>query len=477
MTLDSEKALFDVKGFESYVSDLMAKTGVPGLGVGICKDGEMVYFKGFGLADMEKKRPVMPDTVFGLASVTKSFTALCINQLAEAGRLSLLDPVKKYLPEFELPKKGWAERITIHNFLSHTSGMPPLPALGYASQLTIPVDEQGNLGERPRADGIPAIIDNRDLMKFIASHSFDLLGEPGEYISYSNDCFSLLGEVIERVSGKAFEDYLRENVWGPIGMDHTFIDVRKIKDFDVQGLYYKDKEGKVTRAPWYHRDVYLSSGSIKSSVRDLLKYVQMYMDRGVAGGKQVASESTVDRMITPYYKTGPGTYYAYGFVVRPNYAPGVSLIQHGGGNLGVASNIGFIPEKRIGVVVLSNLQGFQVAKVWFAAVNSMLGLPLEYQSVNYPTVELPSDQLAKFAGRYMSGEGMEIIFAVEDGKIRAQMGGKTVPARPVGYDSLAINIGGEEDVVTFLFNAKGEAWALRSGLRIVQRVQGGLPAK
>lgn len=119
----------DAGQFEAYVHTLMKKTGAPGLGVGIAKDGEMVYFKGFGAADIEKRLPVTPETVFGLASVTKSFTALAVSQLAERGKLSLHEPVKRYLPEFQLPQAGVAERITMHNFLSHTSGIPPMPSL------------------------------------------------------------------------------------------------------------------------------------------------------------------------------------------------------------------------------------------------------------------------------------------------------------------------------------------------------------
>ena len=283
---------FDARQFEAYVRTLIEKTGVPGLGVGIAKDGQMIYFKGFGAADIEKGLPVTPDTVFGLASVTKSFTALAIGQLAERGKLSLHEPVKRYLPEFQLPEPGAAERVTLHNFLSHTSGIPPMPSLTYANRASIPVDEKGRLGERPALTaGQPVIVDNKDLLNFIASHKFELLGEPGEHVSYSNDCFSLLGEVVERVSGRAYEQYLKENVWEPIGTDHTFVDVTRVASVDAQGLYFKDKEERLQKAPWKHRDVFVSSGSVKSSVADLLKYVRMYMDGGQAspeaGGKGV----------------------------------------------------------------------------------------------------------------------------------------------------------------------------------------------
>lgn len=457
---------FDSAAFEEYVQGLIEKTGVPGIGVGISKGLDLIYWRGSGLADVEKGRQVTPDTVFGLASVTKSFTALAVCRLAEEGRLGVGVPIKRYLPEFDLPQEGVAQPMTVHNFLTHTSGIPPLPSLGYANAVSIPLDEQGNLGQRPEPQpGTPAIMDNKDLMEFISSHDCELLGEPGELVSYSNDCFSMLGEVVERVSGRRFEEYLRENVWGPTGMDHTFIDARQVKDFDVQGLYFKDKEGRTQKAPWRHRDVFVSSGSIKSSVADLLKYVQMYMD----GGRGVASPATIGRMTVPYYGIGPGGYYAYGLTVRPEYIPGRTLVSHGGNIAGVASYIGFVPEEKLGVVVLSNLSGFPAARVFFAAVNTVLGLPAEHQIKRATPVELPREHLLRFTGTYVSGEGASVVISAGESGLTANVAGTDRVAYPVSYDAVAVEVLDEQNVIGFLFDARGKARAIRQGLRIVPR--------
>ncbi len=490
---------FDAGQFEDYVEELMEKTKVPGVGVGISVEGHLEYFKGFGVSDIERNQPVAEDTVFGLASVTKSFTALAINQLVEKGKICLFHPVKRYLPEFKLPVSGQEGKITIHNFLTHTSGIPPLPSLGYVNALSIPLDE---LLKRPGASGAaswkmsmddasanasqakskdnisggPEIRTNRDLLEFIATYNFKLLGEPGQYVSYSNDCYSLLGEVIERVSGTSYERYLREHVWDPLGMDHTFIDVRRLYDFErVQSLYYKNDNGEIVKAQWKHRDAFVSSGSIKSSVRDLLRYMDIYLNGGTANGKKVCEKVTVDRMITPYYPLEDGTCYSYGFVVRPAYTDDTTLIHHGGNIVGVASYIGFIPEKKMSFAVLSNLSGFPADKVFFAAVNLALGLPLQYQELNMPTVEVPEEHLQKFAGRYVSGEGMEVTFVLEEQHLFAVLAenkkNKMYPVRPTGLNSVCIDRDGQDTPVFFLFEPQGNVWAIRYGLRLVRKVQ------
>ncbi|MGI6633264.1 MAG: serine hydrolase domain-containing protein [Bacillota bacterium] len=474
MSLNNELGQFQSTAFEEYVAELMEKTRAPGVAVGIAVKGQTAYFRGFGMADVEKNVPVGEHTVFGLASVTKSFTALAINQLAERGRLSLSEPVQRYLPEFNLPVEGAAGKIAIHNFLSHTSGMPPLPSLRYAGASSIPVDEEGNLMDVPPPPaGDPVIRDNKDLLRFIASHEFSLLGEPGEYVSYSNDCFSLSGEIVERVTRKSFEDYLRENVWEPLDMKDTFIGVKGLKGRkDIQGLYFRDKEHSLQKAPWKHRDVFVASGSIKSSVRDLLRYTSMYLNHGKVrtGYKdRVASRASIGRMTTPYYRVSKGAYYAYGLAIRPEYQPGITVVQHGGNIVGVASYIGFIPERNTGIVVLSNQSGFPAAKVWFAAANMILGLPAEHQIQRAPSMDVPARHLKRLSGKYVSGEGAVIEFSLQGDSLVAHMGGDTRPVRITGYDSAAIEEEGDETPIYFFFNAKGEARALRHGLRIVPK--------
>ena len=146
--------------------------------MGIVYKGDVVYVKGFGYRDLENNLPVSGNTVFGIASVTKSFTALAVNQLSEKGLLSIEEPVRKYLPGFSVPDPHFCGEISIHNFLTHTSGIPPLPSLNYAILESTQPDE----AEEPEIAGYDqchrrfSFKDVDGLLEFIATYEYELLG-------------------------------------------------------------------------------------------------------------------------------------------------------------------------------------------------------------------------------------------------------------------------------------------------------------
>lgn len=463
---------FDVSTFEAFVQSLMEEYEAPGVAVGVIKDGQVIYSKGFGYRDLERKLPVTPDTVFGVASVSKSFTALGIMQLAEKGLLAVEHPVKRYLPEFDLPgeETEHAWKITIHNFLTHTAGIPPLPSLTYSIlAATQPDPDDIRDGERlPGAGDRPSILDTESLLRFIATHDYKLVGAPGEYVSYSNDAFGLLGTIIERVSGQEYEAYLQQHILGPLNMSHTTTKIDKLQEFpEVTRLYYKDKDDRLCVSDnWQEAPPLTACGFIRSNLKDLLAYVSMYLNEGVFQGRRLISPSGISRMVTPYHPYYPERWYGYGFIVRPDYH-GCTLIQHSGSLRGVASNIGYVPEKGIGAVVLCNLTGFPAAKVWLGAINLLLGLPVDNPLVKKEICPQPESQLLKLAGTYRSGEGANIVVRVKDGKLQAEVDDKVYPVETTGPDTAVVTIKQVENHVRFLFDWTGEVWALRYGSRLI----------
>ncbi|HHX10794.1 MAG TPA: beta-lactamase family protein [Firmicutes bacterium] len=472
---------FDASKFEAFLKGLMEEYEAPGVAVGIIKDGRVIYSKGFGYRDHEQKLPVTPDTVFGIASVSKSFTALGIMQLAEKRLLAVEHPVKRYLPEFDLPgaESQHAWKITIHNFLTHTAGIPPLPSLTYSILAATKPDnaskedaEKGKDDEEKPAEAgdRPSILDTGSLLKFMATHDYKLLGAPGEYVSYSNDAFGLLGTIIERVSGQEYEEYLQQNILGPLNMSHTTTRTDTLQNFqDVTRLYYKDKDDLLCVSDnWQEAPPLTACGFVKSNLTDLLAYVSMYLNNGIFQGQRVISPAGISRMVTPYHPYFPERWYGYGFIVRPDYAEN-TLIQHSGSLRGVASNIGWVPEKGIGAVVLSNLTGFPASKVWLGAVNLLLGLPVDNPLVKKEICPQPESQLLKLAGTYMSGEGANIVVRVKESKLEAEVDSKTYEVDTTGPDTAVVTIKGIENHVRFLFDSSGEAWALRYGSRLILR--------
>lgn len=465
-------ARFDAKEFESYVKLLMERHDAPGLAVGIVSNRRVIYARGFGYRDREKGLPVTTKTIFGIASVSKSFTALAITQLSDRGLLNINDSVVKYLPEFKIP--GNCKKVTLHNFLTHTAGIPPLPSLDWAiiQGTNWTEEEKKRLAERLKVEMKPCVTPEQ-LMEFIGTHDYKLLGEPGQYVSYSNDAYGLLGTVIERVSGTTYERYLRENILDPLEMYRTTTDLEFVKaQEDVTSLYWRPHDDKVEKAfSWQEAPAFTACGFIRSNVEDLLQYLRMYLNAGVYRGKRLVSRVGLSRMLTPYYNYTPEIWYGYGFGVRPQYAGKYTVIQHSGSLRGVASHIGFIPELNAGAVVLCNLTGFPASKVWLAAMNVLAGLPVDNPLVSLEEVKVPREHMAKFAGRYVSGEGADIKIVLGDEGLVADIDGKKFPVKITGMASGSVTIRGVESHARFYFEPSGNVWAMGYGSRMISKVE------
>src|SRR5215207_4801848 len=207
--------------YEDFAAGLIERSGIPATAVALAQHGQVVYERGFGHRDAARSLPVTPDTRFGLGSVTKSFPCLAVVQLSEAGTLSIDDPVTRWLPEFRLPRPADADhsaRITIHHFMTHSSGLPPEPALLHARAASICADPDLDR-MHPVPMGIPSDIRSweqvstyEELMALMARQDFTLLGEPGEIINYSNEGYVLLVAIVEQASGQSFAEYLQGHI-------------------------------------------------------------------------------------------------------------------------------------------------------------------------------------------------------------------------------------------------------------------------
>ncbi len=284
-----------VHNFEQYSDDILKKYKVPGFAIGLAKDGELCYEKEFGHRDMEDELPLSADTVFGVGSITKAFTATSILQLQEKRKLSVKDPVIKFLPEFKTPNEEQTKQMTIHHFLTHTSGMPPLLTLIGAVKRSMEKGQPKFGGEQQQdspLDAIPEIDTYADLMNSIANTEFTLLGEPGTEFSYSNDAYALLGAIIERVSGMSYEQYVRENILEPAGMHNSGFQYKNDYE-DIAVLYdmrMQDGEEIVFRSnnPW-DAPAMRAAGFLKSTVNDMLKFTEIIRNSGEIGRTRILS--------------------------------------------------------------------------------------------------------------------------------------------------------------------------------------------
>ena len=216
---------------KTYANKLVEENHIPGVGVGINKNGERLYEKGFGHRDVENGLEITPDTIFGIASMTKSFTCVAIMQLQEAGKLSVHDKILKYLPEFRTADMEKTKQITIHHLMTHTAGIPPISTHVFARKRSIDQDPSAkDYLDLDLVNNTGRAIDTYDdMFDFIAELNYQPLGSPGTSFSYSNDSYGLLGVIISRASGQSYEDYVTENILKPAKLERTFFDLDEIR--------------------------------------------------------------------------------------------------------------------------------------------------------------------------------------------------------------------------------------------------------
>src|SRR5438128_2884378 len=288
---------------------------------------KVIYKKGFGLANMEWNIPNTPETKFRLGSITKQFTATLILQLVEQGKIKLDGKLIDYLPDY---RKDTGAKVTIHNLLSHTSGVPSYTSLPGFFQ---------NVSRNP--------FTTDDFIKKYASG--DLEFEPGTKFVYSNSGYFLLGAIIEKVTGKPYEQVLRENIFDPLGMKNTGYD-HFGTIIGKRATGYTKTPGGYETAPYLDMSIPYAAGSLYSTVEDL------YLWDHALYGEKILSARSKELMFTPNLNN-----YGYGFVItKAMLAPpnklAVAVVQHNGGINGFNTVIvRMVAEKRL-IVLLDNTE-------------------------------------------------------------------------------------------------------------------------
>lgn len=290
----------------------------------VAKNGAVVFKKAYGLAQMEWEIPNTPDTRFRLGSITKQFTATLVLRQVERGRIRLDGTLSEYLPDY---RKDTGAKVTIHHLLTHTSGIP-----SYTDSPTF----------FPEVSRDPYPVAGF-VKKFCSG---DLEFEPGSKFHYDNSGYFLLGAVLEKVSGRTYEQLLREEILDPLGMKDTGYDRGEIILTRRAAGYEKDLGG-YRNAPYLDMSLPYAAGALYSTVEDLYRWDQALY------GTAVLSEASKEKMFTPFLEG-----YAYGWNVRniPAGEPeaGKKEIGHGGGINGFNTLIRRVPADRSLIVLLNN---------------------------------------------------------------------------------------------------------------------------
>ena len=311
---------------DAYLVEQVEAAGIPGLAVAIVRDGSVVFSRAYGVRELETDDRLTPEHIFHFASVSKPFVATAIVQLAEKGKLELDDPVVKYLPYFRLADERYSD-ITIRQMLNHTAGMPDV--------------EDYEWDQSQFDDGAAE--------RYVRSMSSEkLLWAPGSGFKYSNMAFDALGDLIAKVSGVSFEEYMRAHILDPVGMtDSSFIYPEIDKSLRTTG--HVGKPATVSDVYPYNRR-HAPSSTLNSSVAEMTRWMLVNLNRGELDGRRILRDESFDLLWTST------TDHAIGLSWFLYDEEDLSEISHGGMDLGFKSYIVLVPDDRVGIVLASNWQ-------------------------------------------------------------------------------------------------------------------------
>lgn len=304
----------------------LVDTNLPSIAVAVARDGQIIWEQGFGWADRENRVPASEHTLYSIASVSKPITATGLMVFKERKKIDLDKPINEYLGESKLQARvGDATAATVRRVANHTSGLPLHYQFFYADEAYKPPTRE----ETIRRYG-------------------NLVTAPGERFQYSNLGYGVLDYVVERAAGKKFGDAMREEVFLPLGLTHTSIDVAPGLE-QYQAIRYTP-EGR--RIPFYEFD-HPGASAVYASAHDLARFAMFHMKEHLADQRAIISDAAIDEMQTPTSAAEGRAGYGVGWGVS-DYARGYRTVSHSGGMPGVATYCTFVPSKRVAVVVLSN---------------------------------------------------------------------------------------------------------------------------
>ncbi len=300
-------------------------------------DGKTIWLSATGYADMDAKQPFQHKTKVRMASIAKSMTAIAVMQLVEQGLINLDVPIQTYIPDYPIQAKT---QITTRHLLSHTSGLN-----GYKS----PKEAETKIN-------YPTLTDAVELFK-----NRPLLFEPGTQYSYTTYGYTLLGLLIEKVSGLSYEAYMKKNIWEKAGMMNTGVEVYGNRAEGASKLYRRDKKGKLKEGVENNLSNRIPGGGLYTTVVDMLKFGNAVLDN------TFIKRETLELMRQHHSLEKERNAYGFGwFLYNPKPNEG-AIIGHSGAQTGCSSQLFLIPEKGIVTVVLTNTSGAAKEATTFAA--------------------------------------------------------------------------------------------------------------
>jgi CubicO group peptidase (beta-lactamase class C family) len=401
-------------GFDAFVASVLKQFKVPGVAVAIIKDDQVVLAKGYGVKRLGSPALVDGKTRFGIASNTKAFTAMALGLLVEEGKIEWDAPVVRYLPAFQLWDPWVTRELTVRDLLVHRSGF----GLGAGDLLWWPASTYNR----------PEIAKRLRYIKPATSFR--------TAYAYDNVLYLVAGQLIEAVSGKSWEDFVTERLLTPLGMTSSTVTHSAAGDTTGNvSATHAEVEGVVRPIAPFLSDNTNPAGGINSGAEDMAKWIRAQLDSGRVGGKRLWTQETTRQqwsLVTPIDPGEPPpelaprrhSFGGYGLGFFLSDYRGLKLVTHTGGLPGYVSRVAMIPDKKLGVVVLTNAEsGAAFDVIAWTVLDYYLGPPKfdwlgnyaklvalnesmtratdEHTAAVRDTASRPSVPLARYAGRYV----------------------------------------------------------------------------
>ncbi len=466
-----------IEELKQYLETLFEKSGYAGMAVSLRGPSGVIFESGFGYRNREKSLAPDENTVFGIASMSKSMTALACCILHAEGKLCLDDPITKYFPDLHIPGAP-DECVTLKTIAMHRAGLPPLPPLEWS--IAMNSAEEDNDWYRHMVKTAPNKMETiAQVVAFLAQGNYRVLGAPGEFMSYSNDGYALLSYVVDMAAGITLEEFLEQRVFRPLGMQRSVLDLdcseaKKLAGDNITSLFEMDYETGALYCDdnWSVLPPFRGCACVKSTASDMTRYYKMLADYGMWEGKQVIPKEAVELMIGREFPLRKEPFYCLG--LTKNLIAGMAICQHTGGLHGVSSMGGFT-ESGYSAAVLCNQGDVDAEQFLWVLYNFVLDLPLDTRhDWAVPTGETFS-RPEMLCGDFLSEEGLpaHTVVTLEDGVLKADYNGTKTLLKYCG--GLAFAAVSEENpqrrVSSFRFFLRdGKAWAVRCYNRMYQRV-------
>ena len=389
---------------EAWIDAKLAYDKIPGISLGFVVDQDLVWRKGYGYADVQRKAPATPKTLYSICSISKLFTSIAVMQLRDEGKLQLDDPVAKHLPWFTMkPFDPDSPPVTIRGLLTHSAGIP-------------------READQPYWTGPDFRFPSReDVIKGLSNQS--MLYPSSRYFQYSNLGLTLAGQIVEQVSGKPYADYVRENILGPLHLGSTTPEIPVNEQGKLLAIGYGtlSRDGERPTMPVFQARGIAPAAGFASNVEDLARFASWQFRLLAKGGQEVLKASTLREMqrvqwMDPDWKTSWGL----GFTVMR--LENRTVVGHGGSCPGFRTELALLPDEKIAGIAMVNAMGvdpndfvLQMIKILSPALQKIKDSPGQGKAAD-PTLQ-------KFTGLYRSAWGEVAVIVWDDGLAAVELPG------------------------------------------------------